>query len=286
MTATNDPLAERAMQPSPAELVPDEFDLLCEHCGYSLVGITSDRCPECGDFFYPAKLPPAHIPWHFRRRIGNVHAYLQTFWMVIRHPVKFVNEMCRPVRCSEREAKRFCRATVWLATAGMALIPIASICAAAPQLGLFDSLKAILVAMIITAGFWTFFSLSTLFPKAVWDGQEHDSLERAPWKYYAAAPLALSVINSPILIGTVVISNLTGSTWVELTCVIAAGAFIVGSVFLTWWLPQVFMHNATKCSPWKLAILAIYIPFHWAIVGFVVAFVALFAITCIVPLNL
>lgn len=30
----------------PANPVPDDFDPICEHCGYSLVGIMSDRCPE------------------------------------------------------------------------------------------------------------------------------------------------------------------------------------------------------------------------------------------------
>ncbi len=33
----------------------------CWSCGYSLRGLTSDRCPECGNFPKPPKPEPPHF---------------------------------------------------------------------------------------------------------------------------------------------------------------------------------------------------------------------------------
>jgi peptidoglycan/LPS O-acetylase OafA/YrhL len=34
-----------------ANPVPEEWDLRCKRCGYLLTGLTSNRCPECGESF-------------------------------------------------------------------------------------------------------------------------------------------------------------------------------------------------------------------------------------------
>ena len=47
---------------SPDQPVPAEFDLLCEGCGYSLIGLMVDRCPECGASFDATALPLARVP--------------------------------------------------------------------------------------------------------------------------------------------------------------------------------------------------------------------------------
>src|SRR5437016_6225212 len=62
--------------PSPAEPVPDEFDLVCENCGYSLIGLRGNVCPECGEEFDPAELPLARVPWLWRKRTGYLSAYV------------------------------------------------------------------------------------------------------------------------------------------------------------------------------------------------------------------
>ena len=48
---------ETAPNFDPAHEVPDEYDVFCESCGYSLAGLTGDRCPECGAKFEPRELP-------------------------------------------------------------------------------------------------------------------------------------------------------------------------------------------------------------------------------------
>src|SRR5687768_6121468 len=98
-----------------AAAVPDEYDVLCEACGYSLVGLSGDRCPECGAPFDPAALPFARVPWLHRRRLGRWGAYWQTVRQVVFLPRAFAAELCRPVRISADDARRFRGTTITLA---------------------------------------------------------------------------------------------------------------------------------------------------------------------------
>src|SRR5439155_17849799 len=110
--------------PSPAEPVPEEFDLLCEGCGYSLVGLMGDVCPECGRRFDPKELPLARVPWLYRSRLGKVRAYLKTVWAIAARPRDFAVELTRPVRISAKDAYAFRKVTVvlvWRAVAFAAL---------------------------------------------------------------------------------------------------------------------------------------------------------------------
>src|SRR5689334_2507110 len=108
--------------PSPAEPVPDEYDLLCEGCGYSLVGLMSDRCPECGKAFDPNELPLARVPWLYRVRLGRVRTYIKTVWLVLWSCKEFARELNRPVRISAKDAFRFRQITIrlvwWTLTIG------------------------------------------------------------------------------------------------------------------------------------------------------------------------
>src|SRR5690349_17881079 len=45
---TTDVSTETAPRFDSAAEVPHEYDIFCEACGYSLVGLSNDRCPECG----------------------------------------------------------------------------------------------------------------------------------------------------------------------------------------------------------------------------------------------
>src|SRR5687768_16311267 len=95
-----------AAQPlDPGGEVPAEYDVFCEACGYSLIGIAADRCPECGAAYDPNELPFARIPWLHRRRIGRLRAYAATVWGVLWRPRRFAEELCRPVRVSAADAR-------------------------------------------------------------------------------------------------------------------------------------------------------------------------------------
>src|SRR6185312_3821310 len=109
----------------PGKAVVEQYDVFCEGCGYSLLGLSGDRCPECGKVFEPLALSYARIPWLHRKRIGRVRAYCRTVAMVMFHPTRFASELCRPVRVSAEDARRFRSLTIWLATLSLVVLIIA-----------------------------------------------------------------------------------------------------------------------------------------------------------------
>src|SRR6188508_3216904 len=67
----------------PSQPVPAQYDQICEGCGYSLIGLMTDRCPECGERFDPDALPLARVPWLFRRSLGTFTAYFRTICLTM-----------------------------------------------------------------------------------------------------------------------------------------------------------------------------------------------------------
>ena len=71
-------------------------DLYCPDCGYSLRGLTADRCPECGlrlDFIDSAS---SAIAWVDGRQRGRFRGYVLTVFAVISRP---------KILCRDREHK-------------------------------------------------------------------------------------------------------------------------------------------------------------------------------------
>src|SRR4051794_23979531 len=163
----------------PEELVPDEFDVLCEKCTYSLVGLTCDRCPECGHPFDHTELPLARVPWLYRRRIGRRTAYGRTWRMILSHPREFAAELCRPVRISQQDARLFRRRAIRgavLTAAGLAAIGIAWVLWQEWRGGgLSNVFKDPKPYALVAAGYiggilatWVFLTLSTDLPTFIW----------------------------------------------------------------------------------------------------------------------
>ncbi|MFN0135791.1 MAG: hypothetical protein ACKVS9_06700 [Phycisphaerae bacterium] len=99
----------------------DVYDdsLLCPDCGYSLRGISSDRCPECGLDITFIRENRSVIPWVNRREIGVWRAYWQTVWQVIARRKEFLREVAKPV--SYREAAAFRRMTLGFVALAMGI---------------------------------------------------------------------------------------------------------------------------------------------------------------------
>ena len=108
----------------PAGEVPEEYDITCNSCGYSLISLSTNRCPECGETFDPTALSFARIPWLHRKRLGRFNAYLQTVAMVCFLPGRFARELCRPVQICSSDARGFRRVTLWLSTVAFSLAVI------------------------------------------------------------------------------------------------------------------------------------------------------------------
>lgn len=93
------------------------LDLYCPGCNYSLRGLESDRCPECGLDVVEVKRRASRIPWVHRAEVGRVRAYWKTVWMVSFRFRDFCNEIGVPAHLAD--AKLFRRITI-----PVALLPI------------------------------------------------------------------------------------------------------------------------------------------------------------------
>ncbi|MGB7161379.1 MAG: hypothetical protein WBD40_25195 [Tepidisphaeraceae bacterium] len=96
-----------------------DLDLYCPNCGYSLRGLESDNCPECGLKVDRSAASVSRIPWEHRRRIGRVRAYWRTLTM---SKAQLADDVMRPVRY--RDARSFQFITVLIA--GLPLIALAA----------------------------------------------------------------------------------------------------------------------------------------------------------------
>jgi hypothetical protein len=95
--------------PAPADFTTSDIELFCPGCGYSLRGISSANCPECGLAIDRTEASVSRIPWEHRRRIGYIRAY----WRTLRMPATSVaRDVIRPV--NYRDARLFQFITVLL----------------------------------------------------------------------------------------------------------------------------------------------------------------------------
>ena len=99
-----------ACPPAPTNGSVYADDLYCPDCGYSLRGLTSDRCPECGLLLDFIESDTPIIPWERRRELGWFRTYWQTVAQVIFRRKKFCRAFYRPV--SYRSAQLFRWVTV------------------------------------------------------------------------------------------------------------------------------------------------------------------------------
>ena len=271
----------------PSAAVPDAYDVFCEACGYSLVGLTGDRCPECGQAFEPLALPFARVPWLHRRRIGRWRAYWRTVAMVAFTPRRFAAEVCRPVRVSADDARRFRVTTIWIATIAIALLMLVGqgtfiLAATGPSLwpSIWMSLDAVWIAFGAIAfvggmiAFHILLRLLTDMPVFIWKGLPSlDPRQLSPVHHYASAPLAfLPFIAAPVLLTAVVAASLMDSSAPIELALWAVGA---GCSLWLWSLALILMRSASGASPRRVLLLAVYLPFHW----FIMALMMLMVVT-------
>jgi hypothetical protein len=252
--------------------VPSEYDVFCEGCGYSLVGIVADRCPECGRTYDAAELPFARIPWLHRKRIGSWRAYWASVRMVLFHPRRFALELCRPVRISVADARLFRRVTLRIALLSMLFTTLAIAgmeMASMIRVQAFDRLiiPAIII-MISAVAFAVFLALATDMPLFIWKGlPSRPPAELAPVHHYAAAPLALTPLLAVLCVGAVAVGRFVPD---ETTVFAAALTVVVAFVALAlaaWLVPLVLMRCATGCRAARVAALAVYLPVHWLLIA-------------------
>jgi hypothetical protein len=248
--------------------VPPEYDLFCESCGYSLIGLTGDRCPECGQVFDALALPYARVPWLHRGRLGRWKAYWQTVRQVIFRPRGFATELCRPVRISARDARRFRGISIHIAALSAALLVMltASTASAFRGTGVGEPVLTLLqggLFVVLWAGAAMFLWLATDMPVFIWEGLPSLPVtELAPLQHYAAAPLALFPFVA-LFVASWALAWQGNSIGIDVPLGIVAAGAAVAWAALCWRTPLVLMRAATGCGRRRVLQLALYLPLHW-----------------------
>ncbi len=80
-------------------------DIFCAKCDYNLRGLTSDRCPECGQALDAAEVMEQSLPWHRRQSLGLAWAFWLTVWEATFRPNRLCCRVARPV--PYRDAQKF-----------------------------------------------------------------------------------------------------------------------------------------------------------------------------------
>jgi hypothetical protein len=285
MTAISPETTSRVARPlDPGGEVPAEYDVFCEACGYSLLGIAADRCPECGAPYDPNELPFARIPWLHRRRIGRVRAYAATVWGVLRRPRRFAEELCRPVRVSAADARAFRALTIRIAAfavavaaAGIMTIIIANDpggAALLPPRWWAAMAGFVALAFVSTTAF---LRLATDMPTFIWRGPPgRPAGELAPVHLYASAPLALMPLFALVaLSASTVLLDRGADPGRHRASQLAIGASALLLLFVSWRCALQLMTGATGGAERRqVRWLGFYLPVHWLATAFVVSMLA------------
>jgi hypothetical protein len=261
---------------SPDRPVPEEYELLCDGCGYSLIGLMIDRCPECGQTFDPTALPLARVPWLYRQRLGTVVAYSKTVWMVLTQPRVFAKEVSRPVRISADDARRFRWTTIRIVAVLATLAGFAVSWLILKEMGRFKGrvpvgayVLALAVPIVAGVVLWAALAMSTDMPTFIWRGIDSASPDDlGPLHHYASAPLVLIPLWSIIAVCGAWLIGTSGSN-VQLAAAVVVTVFAFSLFALLWVTPAVMMQAATGCSWGRAALLALYLPGHWFMMFFI-----------------
>lgn len=269
----------------------DASELVCPGCGYDLRGISSDRCPECGQAIDRATLSVSRIPWSHRNQIGRARAYWRTSLLVIFRSKRLPEEIARPV--SFADAQRFRHVTVLLAwlplaawAAGLVLANWDDATAGlrSPEsrfswwleaTSLVSLLFAIWLALLMVSGVASYF----FHPRSLSIAHQNRAIALS---YYSSAPLAWTWVPAAF-VGVLV--WMSCQDWAQhgfggkMATLVGCAAFgsVVAIVLLCWLRAVRLMQRLTHCGPGRTIAMLLCLPFSWLLCC---------AVALLVPLTL
>lgn len=242
-------------------------DLFCQECGYNLRGLTSDRCPECGEGLGGIRETRPQIPWVYRRETGWLRAYWRTVYHVLFREKQFCEELCRPV--SYRDAQSFRWVTVL--HAALPAIMISVVLVVAPPTGpLLKELKEVFAAgwplIVWNVSLLLWLAAATGLPSYFFHprGVSVERQNRAlALSYYACAPLAVTPIAAALALGAAHVQH--GRDTLLLALTVYGGAMVFGE-FLVWWL--MLGRLARRLLPEQRSramLVSLFVPVRWGL---------------------
>lgn len=255
----------------PSHEAPAEYDVACENCGESIISVSGDRCVRCGHAFDPSVLPLARVPWLYRHRYGAVPAYVRTFWRIMRGPVAFGRELCRPVRISIADARQFRMLTIWFATcctvSAMMVIDFLFILNTRLSFGQAVTLVVLPVVSVFTLR--GYFGLISDLPTFIWHGARDRPDELQPIHLYACAPLAMmSLVAIAGVSAAAVEFYLRTYEPIRVMQYVLLGIALVVTV-VAWYVMPIRFAIAAGLPGRRLLLLAAYWPVHAVMAAFI-----------------
>jgi len=264
----------------------EAIELRCPACDYDLRALAGDRCPECGLLVDRQRLSVSRIPWVHRAQIGRVRAYCRTVMLAWRHPFALAQNVAMPLEL--RDAKRFQRATVFLAYFPLLVLGIGALIANNnTRFDFFDLthgpqktgyILQLLLYLVIAGSGWLFLLTATgvasyfFHPKSLSVSRQNRAIAIS---YYACAPLSTLVLTLLLLGGAALVNQYCqqdpiGRSWLEPVVPgieIAAGLLLLlqigGWVFTT----LVLLKKSTDCGAGRMVALGAGLPIAWSILA-------------------
>ncbi len=215
-------------------------ELFCPKCGYSLKGLTSERCPECGLEIDFAELAASQIPWVHRKSQGWLRSYWRTAWFVMFHNRRFREEICH--RVDYRDAQWFRWVTVLHVFVPMLLGTVVVLVSGhGREYSILESDNAVFTGASRVAGHLGMLGLLagiTGIPSYFFHGR-HLPVQlqnrAVALSYYTCAPLAWTILAWVALVGAVIGREGLGSDVVGGALLVLAAVLAVAPL-LAWWV--------------------------------------------------
>lgn len=247
--------------------------LVCQECGYSLRGIASNRCPECGCDVTRLRSRQSLIPWVRRSELGVFRAYwLTVFWVSFKYK-RFCEEVSRDV--NYRDAQRFRLITVTLVYLAVMAVTVDWYVRNWPNLFsdrlLNDAFKQIWPMALVHLLVWLYLLAATAAPGYFLDRLDIGIPARnsaIAMSYYTLGALAWTPLNVGILLW--VARPKLNQSLLSMGVMLMAISFIALSV-LDWWLNLIrTMKRVMPHQPGRAAVAGVLIPILWIVLAGVI----------------